>query len=112
MFVRCKRRFKDGKEHRYWSASRRGGRVVQRHEIASRWWRASRGPGRWRCFPRIAPALRCEVVKINVAEVSLPSHASGGRWPLWERLDLDRGSAPDAEPARHTVLEKIQPATG
>ena len=34
MFVRCKRRFKDGKEHRYWSVVENvrvsGGRVVQR----------------------------------------------------------------------------------
>ena len=33
MFVRCKKRFKDGKEHRYWSVVEnrrvRGGRVVQ-----------------------------------------------------------------------------------
>ena len=71
MFVRCKRRFKDGKEHRYWSVVEnvRGGRVVQRQILylgeindsvrrgAARlmWWRASRG--RWRCFPRIARRL-------------------------------------------------------
>ena len=33
MFVRCKKRFKDGKEHRYWSVVENvrvsGGRVVQ-----------------------------------------------------------------------------------
>jgi hypothetical protein len=37
MFLRAKTRFKDGKEHRYWSIveSRRiaGGRVVQRHVL-------------------------------------------------------------------------------
>ena len=37
MFVRCKRRFKDGKEHRYWSVVEnvrvRGGRVVQRQVL-------------------------------------------------------------------------------
>ena len=37
MFVRCKRRFKDGKEHRYWSVVEnvrvRGRRVVQRHVL-------------------------------------------------------------------------------
>ena len=37
MFVRCKKRFKDGKEHRYWSVVEnvrvRGGRVVQRHVL-------------------------------------------------------------------------------
>ena len=37
MFVRCKKRFKDGKEHRYWSVVEnvrvRGGRVVQRQVL-------------------------------------------------------------------------------
>ena len=37
MFVRCKKRFKDGKEHRCWSVVEnvrvRGGRVVQRHVL-------------------------------------------------------------------------------
>ncbi len=37
MFVRCKRRFKDGKEHRYWSVVENvrvhGGRVVQRQVL-------------------------------------------------------------------------------
>ncbi|QAU22929.1 hypothetical protein EO087_02095 [Dyella sp. M7H15-1] len=37
MYLKCSRRFKDGKEHRYWSVvdSRRctGGRVVQRQVL-------------------------------------------------------------------------------
>ncbi len=37
LFVRCKRRFKDGKEHRYWSMVENvrvhGGRVVQRQVL-------------------------------------------------------------------------------
>ena len=37
MYVRCRRRFKDGKEHRYWSVvescRRRDGRVVQRQVL-------------------------------------------------------------------------------
>ena len=37
MFVHCKRRFKDGKEHRYWSVVEnvrvRGGQVVQRQVL-------------------------------------------------------------------------------
>ena len=37
MFVRCKTRHKDGKEHRYWSVVEnvrvRGGRVVQRQVL-------------------------------------------------------------------------------
>ena len=37
MFVRCKKRLKDGKEHRYWNVGEnvrvRGRRVVQRHVL-------------------------------------------------------------------------------
>ena len=92
MFVRCKKRFKDGKEHRYWSVVEnvrvRGGRVVQRHVLylgeindsqRAAWCRSIEvveGKSQSRqmaLFPedREAPALNCEVVKINVAEVSL-----------------------------------------
>ena len=93
MFVRCKRRFKDGKEHRYWSVvenvrvGRR--RVVQRHVLylgeindiqRAAWCRSIEvveGTSRSRqmaLFPedREAPAaLDCEVVKIDVSKVSL-----------------------------------------
>src|SRR6186713_1246353 len=73
MFLRCKVRRKDGKQHRYWSVVENtrvgGGRVVQRHvlylgeindtqELA---WRrsiaildATRNPARCRCFRRTA----------------------------------------------------------
>jgi len=82
MFVRCKRRFKDGKEHRYWSVVEnvrvRGGRVVQRHVLylgeindsqRAAWCRSIEvveGKSRSRqmaLFPedREASALRCEV---------------------------------------------------
>ena len=92
MFVRCKKRFKDGKEHRYWSVVEnvrvRGGRVVQRQVLylgeindsqRAAWCRSIKvmeGKSRSRqmaLFPedREAPALNCEVVKINVAEVAL-----------------------------------------
>ena len=85
MFVRCKRRFKDGKEHRYWSVAEnvrvRGRRVVQRHVLylgeindsqRAAWCRSIEvveGKSRSRqmaLFPgdRDAPALTCEVVKI------------------------------------------------
>ena len=80
MFVRCKRRFKDGKEHRYWSVVEnvrvRGGRVVQRQVLylgeindsqRVAWCRSIEvveGTSRSRqmaLFPedREAPALRC-----------------------------------------------------
>ena len=77
MFVRCK----SIREHRYWSVAEnvrvRGGRVVQRHALylgeindsqRAAWCRsvevlalASRGLGRWRCFPRPGGAVACEV---------------------------------------------------
>ena len=83
MFVRCKKRFKDGKEHRYWSVVEnvrvRGGRVVQRQVLylgeindsqRAAWCRSIKvmeGKSRSRqmaLFPedREAPALNCEVV--------------------------------------------------
>ena len=116
MFVRCKRRFKDGKEHRYWSVVenvrvRGGRRVVQRHILylgeindsqRAAWCRSIEvveGKSRSRrmaLFPndRDAPALDCEVVRINVSEVSLHDPRQWGAcWlalNLWGRLDLDR----------------------
>ena len=115
MFVRCKKRFKDGKEHRYWSVVEnvrvRGGRVVQRHVLylgeindsqRAAWCRSIEvveGKSRSRqmaLFPedREASALDCEVVKINVSEVALHDPRQWGAcWlalVLWDRLDLDR----------------------
>ena len=115
MFVRCKRRFKDGKEHRYWSVVEnvrvRGGRVVQRQVLylgeindsqRAAWCRSIEvveGTSRSRqmaLFPedREAPELTCEVVKINVTEVALHDPRQWGAcWlalSLWDRLDLDR----------------------
>ena len=125
MFVRCKRRFKDGKEHRYWSVVEnvrvRGGRVVQRHVLylgeindsqRAAWCRSIEvveGKSRSRqmaLFPedREAPALRCEVVKIDVAEVALHDPRQWGAcWlalALWDRLDLDRFWGPRLPPSR------------
>ena len=73
MFVRCKKRFKDGKEHRYWSVVENvrvsGGRVVQRQVLylgelndsqRAAWCRSIEvaegriGRSRWRCFPQTA----------------------------------------------------------
>ena len=115
MFVRCKKRFKDGKEHRYWSVVEnvrvRGRRVVQRQVLylgeindsqRAAWCRSIEvveGKSRSRqmaLFPedRQAPALACEVVKINVSEVSLHEPRQWGAcWlalSLWDRLELDR----------------------
>ena len=115
MFVRCKRRFKDGKEHRYWSVVEnvraRGGRVVQRHVLylgeindsqRAAWYRSievvagKSGSRQMALFPedREALALDCEVVKINVADVPLHDPRQWGAcWlalVLWDRLNLDR----------------------
>ena len=124
MFVRCKRRFKDGKEHRYWSVVEnvrvRGGRVVQRHVLylgeindsqRAAWCRSIEvleGKSRSRqmaLFPedREAPALGCEVVRIAVKDVELRDPRQWGAWlalVLWDRLDLDRFWGPRLPPSR------------
>ena len=92
MFVRCKKRFKDGKEHRYWSVVETvrvsGGRVVQRQVLSlgeindsqrAAWWRSIEvveGASRSKqvaLFPedREAPELECEVVQVRLAELTL-----------------------------------------
>ena len=92
MFVRCKKRFKDGKEHRYWSVVENvrvsGGRVVQRQVLylgeindsqRAAWCRSIEvveGASRSKqvaLFPedREAPELECEVVQVRLAELTL-----------------------------------------
>ena len=115
MFVRSKRRFKDGKEHRYWSVvenrRRRDGRVVQRQVLylgeindsqRAAWCRSievlrgASGPTQMALFPadREAPDLACEVVRVNVGDVRLHRPRQWGAcWlalTLWDRLELDR----------------------
>ena len=115
MFVRCKTRRKDGKEHRYWSVVEnvrvRGGRVVQRQVLylgeindsqRTAWWRTievlegKSGSRQMALFPqgREAPALNCEVVRVQVQDVEVHAPRQWGAcWLtlcLWERLELDR----------------------
>ena len=115
MFVRCKTRHKDGKEHRYWSVVEnvrvRGGRVVQRQVLylgeINDSQRAARcrtievlegksGSRQMALFPegREAPALNCEVVRVQVQDVEVHAPRQWGAcWLtlcLWERLELDR----------------------
>ena len=115
MFVRAKRRFKDGKEHRYWSVvenvRNRDGRVVQRQvlylgEINDRqraaWCRSIevlQGDAGSRSMALFAedgeaPELGCEVVRIQVKALSLHRPRQWGAcWlalTLWDRLELDR----------------------
>ena len=115
MFVRCKKRFKDGKEHRYWSVVENvrvsGGRVVQRQVLylgeindsqRAAWCRSIEvveGASRSKqvaLFPedREAPELDCEVVQVRLAELTLHAPRQWGAcWlalTLWDRLELDR----------------------
>ena len=137
MFVRCKRRFKDGKEHRYWSVVENvrvsGGRVVQRQVLylgeindsqRAAWCRSIEvleGASRSRqvaLFPedREAPELDCEVVQVRLAELTLHDPRQWGAcWlalTLWERLELDRFWGPRLPASRQGTrwldLLKIQ----
>jgi hypothetical protein len=120
MFPRSKRRFKDGKEHRYWSIveNRRcgGNRVVQRQVLYlgeindqqhAAWCKTievvQEGKGKPRqvaIFPedRRAPELACDVVqvKLNALQLKRPRQW-GACWlacALWDQLRLDDFWAP------------------
>ena len=115
MFVRAKRRFNDGKEHRYWSVVENcrnpDGRVVQRQVLylgeindsqRATWCRSievlcgESGPKPVALFPadREAPELDCEVVRIELKALRLRrARQWGACWlalTVWERLELDR----------------------
>ena len=115
MFVRCKTRRKDGKEHRYWSVVEnvrvRSGRVVQRQVLylgeindsqRAAWCRTievvegKSGSRQMALFPegREVPALECEVVRVQVQNVEVHAPRQWGAcWLalcLWDRLELDR----------------------
>ena len=125
MFVRCKMRRKDGKEHRYWSVVEnvrvRGGRVVQRQVLylgeindsqRAAWCRSiavldeTAGTRQLALFPadRAAPALDCEVVQIRVTDVQVRDPRQWGAcWlalTVWDRLALDRFWGPRLPPSR------------
>ena len=115
MFVRAKKRFKDGKEHRYWSVVENvrnpNGRVVQRQVLylgeindsqRAAWCRSIEvlcggpDPKPVALFPadREAPELGCEVVRVELKSLRLRRPRQWGAcWlalTLWERLELDR----------------------
>ena len=98
MFVRAKTRYKDGKQHRYWSVVEnrrdRDGRVVQRQVLhlgeindsqRAAWCRSIEvldGDAQSRqmalfASDREAPELSCEVVRVQVAEVSVHRRCVG-----------------------------------
>ena len=115
MFLRAKKRFKDGKEHRYWSVveNRRcqGKRVVQRQVLylgeindtqRAAWCKTievvqqgERKPRQVAIFPddRQAPELDCDVVQVKLSELQLRRPRQWGAcWLtglLWDQLGLD-----------------------
>ena len=126
MFLRANKRFKDGKEHRYWSIveNRRssGGRVVQRQVLylgeindsqRTAWCRSIEVfregqdvPEQIAIFPedRQAPALDCDVVQIKLSELQLHRPRQWGAcWlacQLWDQLALDEYWSDKLTPSR------------
>lgn len=126
MFLRTKRRFKDGKEHRYWSLVENhrtmAGRVVQRQVLylgeindaqRAAWCKSIevfdevRSEARQVALfvdDRPAPELACEVVQVRLSELSLHHPRQfGGCWlalRLWDQLDLDGFWAEKLRPSR------------
>jgi len=126
MFLRAKKRFKDGKEHRYWSIveNRRvaGGRVVQRHVLylgeindsqQAAWCRTIQvldedhtAAAQVALFPedRTAPELDCDVVQVRLSGLRLRRPRQwGGCWlacELWDQLELDRFWGERLRPSR------------
>jgi hypothetical protein len=126
MFLRANKRFKDGKEHRYWSIveSYRAAddRVLQRPVLYlgeindsqhAAWCRAIDVLDEGRAaveplalFPddRPVPALQCATVQIRLSALTLHRPRQWGAcWlaqQLWEQLDLDAYWAPRLRPSR------------
>ena len=126
MFLRSKRRFKDGKAHRYWSIveNRRvaDDRVVQRQVLylgeindsqKAAWCRTidvigedPAQPKQMAVFPedRKPPPLDCDVVQIKLSGLQLKHPRQWGAcWlacELWDQLQLDRFWGPRLRPSR------------
>lgn len=126
MFLRVKRRFKDGKEHRYWSIVENhrtvDNQVVQRHVLylgeindsqQASWIKTieviqqgNRRGKQMALFPadQALPELACEAVRIqlNALELHRPRQW-GACWlacQLWDLLDLDGFWIPRLPPSR------------
>ena len=114
MYLRAKKRFKDGKEHRYWSIvesfRNQDGRVVQRQVLylgeindsqKAAWCQSievlqeDSSSTQMALFPtdREAPPLDCDVVQVKLNELQLHHPRQWGAcWlvlRLWDQLDLD-----------------------
>jgi transposase len=126
MFLRAKKRFKDGKEHRYWSIVENqrlpGGKVCQRQVLylgeindcqKAGWCKAIEvldgkhdQPTQLALFPddREAPELSCETVQLRLSDLSLHRpRVWGSCWlacNLWDKLHLDKFWAEKLQPSR------------
>lgn len=126
MFLRAKPRFKDGKEHRYWSIVENhraaGNKVVQRQVLylgeindaqQASWCKTidvfqhgEKQPRPMALFPvdRKAPELECEVVHIQLNNLELHRPRQWGAcWlacHLWNVLDLDSFWSLRLQPSR------------
>ncbi|SRR5712692_3869708 len=130
MFLRCKVRRKDGKQHRYWSVVENtrvaGGRVVQRHvlylgEINDKqelaWRRSIEVLEDGAAQPRtlsLFPEDRCEglladasIVRVKLSELRLRRPRQWGAcWLallLWRELQLNLVQAAGVEPQRDAL---------
>jgi len=126
MFLRAKKRIKDGKEHRYWSIveNRRvaGDHIVQRQVLylgeindsqKAAWCRSiavlrddEDQTEQMAIFPedRQAPVLDCDVVQVKLSGLQLKHPRQwGGCWlslELWDQLQLDAFWEPKLPPSR------------
>ena len=120
MFLRCKTRRKDGKDHRYWSVVEncrtRAGTIVQRHVLylgeindaqQAAWCKTieviehgRKGASQMAIFPqdRAAPTLGVPIVQVRLNELRLERPRQWGAcWlalELWDLLQLDEFWAP------------------
>ena len=126
MFLRAKKRVKDGKEHRYWSIVENqrlpSGKVSQRQVLylgeindnqKAGWCKAIEvldakydQPTQLALFPddREAPELSCETVQIRLSDLSLHRPRQWGScWlacHLWDKLHLDKFWTEKLPPSR------------
>ncbi len=94
MYLKCHRRFKDGKEHRYWSIAEKrrcaGGRVVDRQVLYLGEINASQKEAWLRCIEGFDEGKGAQMrLALFPAETSVPEHARSGGIQVC--LIMDRG---------------------
>jgi len=117
MYLKCHRRFKDGKEHRYWSIAEkhrcRGGRIVDRHILYLGEINDSQQESWLRCIDAFDAKKRCQTkLALFPSDRAIPEYAGdqgvqvrledftlrrprqwGACWAfcrIWDELGLDR----------------------